>query len=174
MEEDLSCNTSGHHFFLGVCTSFNAINDKLTLPYSTIGSSIYAPAFPAIQQAWGVSTTVALLPLTTYVLALAFGPIIAAPMSETYGRHIVYLLSVPIAILFTIGTGFSQNIWTLCILRFFSGMAFSPALAIGAGTIADMTKNEHRTIPSTFYVLSPFLGPALGSVLFSSPLSLST
>ncbi|KUJ18013.1 MFS multidrug transporter-like protein, partial [Mollisia scopiformis] len=134
---------------------------------ATIGSSIYTPAFPVIQEQWGVSTTVALLPLTTYVLALALGPIIAAPMSETYGRHIVYLVSVPIATLFTLGSGFSQNIWTLCILRFFSGMAFSPALAIGAGTIADMNKNEHRTIPSAFYVLSPFLGPSLGPVIGS-------
>ncbi len=111
---------------------------------------------------WDVSPTVALLPLTFYVIALGCGPILAAPISETYGRHIVYLVSVPIGALFTMGAGFSQNIWSLCILRFFSGLAFSPALAIGAGSIADVNRPENRAIPSALYILSPFLGPALG------------
>jgi MFS family permease len=83
-------------------------------------------------------------------------------MSETYGRHIVYLISAPIGALFTMGAGFSQNIWTLCILRFFAGLSFSPALAIGAGSIADVYTTDRRAYPSTLYILSPFLGPALG------------
>ncbi|KAH7399822.1 MFS multidrug transporter-like protein [Cadophora sp. MPI-SDFR-AT-0126] len=132
---------------------------------ATLGSSIYTPAFPTIMEKWNVSSTVALLPLTLYVLALGFGPILAAPLSETYGRHIVYLTSAPLGALFTMGTGFSQNIETLCILRFFSGLAFSPALAIGAGSIADVNKPEDRALPSALYILSPFLGPALGPVI---------
>jgi len=111
-----------------------------------------------------VSPTVALLPLSLYVFALGFGPLLAAPMSETYGRHVVYLVSTPLGALFTMGAGLSQNIWTLCILRFFAGLTFSPALAIGAGTIADVSKAEHRAAPSALYILSPFLGPALGYV----------
>ena len=83
-------------------------------------------------------------------------------MSETYGRHVVYLVSTPIGTLFTMGAGLSQNIWTLCILRFFAGLTFSPALAIGAGSIADTNKAENRAVPTTLYILSPFLGPALG------------
>lgn len=129
---------------------------------STIGSSIYSPAFPTIEKDFHVDSTVALLPLSLYVLALGAGPMLAAPISETYGRHIVYLLSPPIGALFTLGAGFSQNIWTLCILRFFAGLTFSPALAIGAGSIADVNKLEHRAAPSSLYILSPFLGPALG------------
>jgi MFS family permease len=129
---------------------------------STMGSSIVAPAVSAIVHQWGVSTTVALLPLTLYVLALGFGPVLAAPISETYGRHQVYLFTVPIAALFTLGAGFSNNIWTLCILRFFSGLAFSPALAVGSGTIADINKPEKRATHSAVYILMPFLGPAAG------------
>lgn len=87
---------------------------------------------------------------------------LAAPLSETFGRRIVYLISPPLGALFTMGAGFSQNIWTLCILRFFAGMFFAPALAIGAGTIADSFRPDIRAIPSAFYITSPFLGPALG------------
>jgi len=116
---------------------------------------------------FNISSTVALLPLSVYVLALGFGPILGAPLSETYGRHIVYWLSVPIGAIFTIGAGFSQNIWSLCILRFFAGLAYSPTLAIGAGTLADVFLMENRAGPSALYILSPFLGPALGPVLGS-------
>lgn len=104
----------------------------------------------------------ALLPLSLYVLALGAGPVLGAPISETYGRHVVYLISAPLGGLFTMGAGFTQNIWTLCILRFLAGMTFSPALAIGAGTIADVNVPEKRAIPSAIYIFSPFLGPALG------------
>lgn len=135
---------------------------NLTFFYSTLGSSIYSPAFPVIQHDFNIGPTVALLPLSLYVLALGFGPLLAAPMSETYGRHVVYLISTPVGALFTMGAGFSQNIWTLCILRFFAGLTFSPALAIGAGSIADVNTAEHRAAPTTLYILSPFLGPALG------------
>lgn len=114
------------------------------------------------MEQFGVSTTVAFLPLTFYVFALGFGPLLAAPISETYGRRVVYLVSAPLGAIFTVGAGFSTNIWTLCILRFFAGMTFSPALAIGAGTIADTHAPEVRAVPSGLYITSPFLGPALG------------
>jgi MFS family permease len=128
----------------------------------TLGTSLYSPAFPIIQRDFHVGSTVALLPLSLYVLALGFGPVLAAPISETYGRYVVYLFSGPLGALFTLGAGFSQNIWTLCILRFFAGLTFSPALAIGAGSIADVNRAETRIVPSCFYILSPFLGPSLG------------
>jgi MFS family permease len=162
MEATLPRDSTCYHFFLSVSLSWPPDpSSRLTFD-RTLGSSIYSPAFPSIEKEWGVSSTVALLPLTFYVLALGFGPLIAAPMSETYGRHIVYLISAPIGAILTMGAGFSQNIWTLCILRFFAGLSFSPALAIGAGSIADVYKTDRRAYPSTLYILSPFLGPALG------------
>lgn len=86
---------------------------------------------------------------------------LAAPLSETHGRHIVYLLSAPLGSLFTLGAGFSNDIAALCICRFFAGLFYSPALAIGAGTIADVLKPEYRSF-TVIYLLMPFLGPALG------------
>ena len=133
--------------------------------YRALGTSIITPAVGAIQQDFHVSTTVAILPLSMYVLALGFGPILAAPLSETYGRYPVYVISAPLAALFTLGSGFSQNIWSLCILRFFAGLAFSPCLAIGAGTLADVMRAHERSTPTSIYILSPFLGPSLGYAL---------
>ncbi|TGO52099.1 hypothetical protein BOTNAR_0335g00100 [Botryotinia narcissicola] len=145
------------HVFTPALISFSA----------TLGSSLISPAIPFISHTFHTSSTVSILPLSTYVLALALGPLIAAPLSESLGRKPVYLLSVPLGCIFTLGCGFSQNIASLSILRFFAGMAFSPALAIGAGSIADCYTAEKRARPSAWYVMSPFLGPALGPVIGS-------
>lgn len=118
-----------------------------------------------IKEDFGVSTTVALLPLSLYVLALGLGPVLGAPLSETYGRKMVYLISPPLAALFTIGAGFAPTFAGLAILRFIAGMFFSPSLAIGAGTLADVFQPKERALGTTLYILSPFLGPSLGCVL---------
>ena len=55
----------------------------------TAGSSLITPATPEIAEHFGVSRVVAILPLTLYVLGLGFGPVIAAPISETYGREFI-------------------------------------------------------------------------------------
>jgi MFS family permease len=90
---------------------------------------------------------------------------IAAPLSETFGRRAVYQVSTPAFALFIMGSGFSKNIETLIILRFFAGLFGSPALSIGSATIADIWAVHERAIPMTVYVATPFMGPALGPLL---------
>jgi multidrug resistance protein len=114
---------------------------------------------------FNVGVSVALLPLSLYVLALGFGPILAAPLSETYGRKIVYLISPPLGAIFTLGAGFANNPETLIICRFFAGLFFSPSVAIGSGTLADIFIPAERGVATVLYVMTPFLGPALGPVI---------
>ena len=78
------------------------------------------------------------MPLFSFTLALGFGPALGAPISETFGRVVVYKVATPIAMLFTLGAGFSQTITQLIITRFFAGLFGSPVLAVGAGTNADL------------------------------------
>lgn len=88
---------------------------------------------------------------------------IGAPISETRGRKAVYLLTLPISLIFTMGAGLAQNLETLLICRFLSGAFGSPALAVGAGTIADIwIMEEGGGLASVLVILAPFMGPALG------------
>lgn len=114
------------------------------------------------MQRFGVSSTAALLGLSLYVVGLAFGPMLAAPISETYGRLVVYRLSLPVFMLFTLGAGFSQNFASLLVCRFFAGFTGSPVLAVGAGTNVDMFPAHLRAIATSTFLMAPFLGPALG------------
>jgi MFS family permease len=123
---------------------------------------VYTPAYPEIAQHFHVSNTAALLGVSLYVAGLAFGPMLAAPISETYGRLIVYRTSLPISMLFTLGGGFSKSFGSLLVCRFLAGMTGSPVLAVGAGTNADLFPPRHRAAATSFFLLAPFLGPSLG------------
>ena len=128
----------------------------------TFGTSVYTPGYAEVMKKFNVSSTVAILPLSLYVLGLAFGPILAAPISETKGRRVVYLVSLPLAALFILGSGFSNNIASLIICRFLAGFFGSPVLAVGAGTNVDMWAPVHRAAATSSFLLAPFLGPAIG------------
>ena len=87
---------------------------------------------------------------------------IAAPLSETHGRSIVYLTTLPIFGLFILGSGLAQSMPALVICRFFAGFVGSPALSIGGGTTADIWLPRSRGPALSLFLLAPFLGPALG------------
>ena len=128
----------------------------------TFGTSVYTPAVKDVMRDFGVSRTVALLGITLYTLGIGLGPTITAPLSEGHGRRIVYLVSSPIFMLFTLGAGFSKSIYSLLICRFFAGITGSPALAVGSGTNADLFPPRQRAVVNSMFLAAPFAGPALG------------
>lgn len=129
---------------------------------STFGTSVYTPALQDVMNDFNVSRTAALVGITVYTLGLGFGPIFSAPLSEKYGRKIVYVLSSPIFILFTLGAGFSKTFASLIVCRFFAGLTGSPALAVGAGSNADLFPPHQRAKITSAFLMAPFAGPSLG------------
>jgi len=99
------------------------------------------------------------------VLGLAFGPVLAAPISETFGRNVVYKVTPPIFMLFTVGAGFSKSLGSLLVCRLLAGVAGAPVLAVGAGTSADMYPVHNRAIATSMFIMMPFLGPSIGPVI---------
>lgn len=131
---------------------------------STLAASIYAPGHHDVASQFDVSTTSALLPLSLYNLGLAFGPVVGTPLSETFGRKMVYVSTMPIFALFIVGSGFSHNIEGLSICRFFAGVFGSPGISFAAATISDFSAPAFRALPMAIYYSMPFLGSVTGYV----------
>ncbi|KAI0869415.1 major facilitator superfamily domain-containing protein [Hypoxylon argillaceum] len=131
----------------------------------SVGTSIITPAHQQLIDEFGVSSTVAFLPLTTYVIALGLGPVLGGPLSETAGRKAVYIGAASLGGLFSLGAGFTTSFAGLCVLRFLAGFVYGPSLSIGSGFLAETFTPAERGIPSLIYILSPFLGPGFGPVL---------
>lgn len=124
----------------------------------TIGSSLITPATVPIAKYFDVGNQVAILTLTLFVLGLGFGPLIAAPISETFGRSVVYKITVIPYILLLLGAGMSTSVGSLLACRTLAGIVGSPVLAVGAGTSADLFPQHYRAIASSAFVTMAFLG----------------
>lgn len=127
----------------------------------SLGTSILAPAATQLQEEFKVSVTQSIVPLSLYTFALALGPVLGGPLSETSGRYSIYTGLGTIGALFTLGTGFTHNFAALCILRFLAGFCFGPSLAVSAGLLNDVFQPVERGLPSALFVLTPFLGPGI-------------
>jgi len=90
---------------------------------------------------------------------------ISAPISETAGRKMVYVILFPISLLFTLGAGLAKSFVTLLICRFLAGLIGSGALAVGAGSNSDMLPPLARAPVASVFILCPFLGPSLGPLV---------
>ncbi|PNS21649.1 hypothetical protein CAC42_1503 [Sphaceloma murrayae] len=131
----------------------------------SVGTSIISPARSQLVDTFGISGTAAFLPLSLYVLALGLGPIVGGPLSETAGRQAVHTVAVICGGLFSLGAGLATSFVGLCVMRFLSGFFWGPILAVGSGVIGEIYAPVDRGLPTTIFILSPFLGPGLGPVL---------
>ena len=104
------------------------------------------------------------LVVSIYVIGLAVGPLVQAPMSEVYGRWIVYATCNVLYVVFTIACAVSTNMSMLIVFRFFAGCLGSAPVTIGGGTIADLFPPHQRGVALSIYTLGPVAGPAIGPI----------
>jgi MFS family permease len=115
---------------------------------------------------FNISSTEALLSGTLYMLGLAFGPLILAPLSEFIGRRWLYRVTSASIVAFAGGSGAARNYATHLICRFLCGFLGSAGVAIGAGTILDIWgMSRAGQLGRLFFIMGPFLGPSLGPLV---------
>lgn len=131
-------------------------------------SSAYAPGATQLAAQLGVSETVSLLGVSLFCVGLSLGPVIAAPLSETFGRLIIYRLSLPVSVLFIIGSAVANDMASIAVCRFFAGAFGSPALSVGGGTMADIWPPALFGPASVTFLLAPFMGPSVGAFILST------
>ncbi|KAI1145438.1 MFS general substrate transporter [Nemania diffusa] len=130
----------------------------------SFSSSAFSSATADVMEEFGASTDVAILGISLFVLGFAIGPVFWAPLSEFYGRQIIYAATyLPLAALNAGAIG-SKNIATLLVLRFLAGSFGSSPLTNAAGVVADMFDASERALALAIFVGAAFLGPSLGPI----------
>lgn len=81
-------------------------------------STSYTGALRGLMDEFKVTKTYATMGMTTYLLGLAVGSLIVAPMSELFGRRIVYLVGLAIWAVFIIPCGVAGCLTTILANRF--------------------------------------------------------
>ncbi|KAK0611396.1 bicyclomycin resistance protein [Immersiella caudata] len=130
-----------------------------------LGSSIFAPAVPQLMREFrSDNLELAAFVVSVYVLGFAFGPLVIAPLSEIYGRLIVYHVCNILFIAFLVGCALAPSLNALIVFRFFSGAFGSCPLTNGGGTIADMIVQEKRAGAMAAFSIGPLFGPIIGPI----------
>ncbi|KAK0615718.1 major facilitator superfamily domain-containing protein [Bombardia bombarda] len=141
-----------------------AVLSILTL-VTPLGSSMFAPGIPKIMHEFGeTSSTTATFLVSIYVLGFAFGPLFVAPLSEIYGRSVMYNGGNILFVIFTVCVALSNGTGMMLAFRFLMGVAGSVPITIGSGSIADMMPVEMRGRAMAAWALGPLLGPCIGPV----------
>ena len=111
------------------------------------------------------STTFATFVVSIFVLGFACGPLLLAPLSELYGRVLIYHITNVLFLAFTILCAVSQNQSMLLAFRFLSGFTGVATITIGPGTIADIMPREKRGKAISIWSVGTILGPMIGPII---------
>ncbi|GKZ48397.1 hypothetical protein AbraIFM66951_000457 [Aspergillus brasiliensis] len=130
-----------------------------------VTSSLYTATYHQIMDEFQCSRTVATLGLSFYIAGLGWGPLVMSPLSEFYGRRPIYLVSLPLYIIFIIPCAAAQNIQTMLVARFLDGLAGAAFTSVAGATVGDMYTKRTLHTPMLLYTASPFTGASIGPIL---------
>lgn len=130
-------------------------------------SSITAAVLPQSSKDLNVSEVAGSLVTGMYLFGFATGAMFSGPLSEIFGRNMVYFSSLIIFMIFVMASALAPNYGAELIFRFLSGAFGSPPLTCAGGTIADLWNPLEKTLAFPFYAIFSFSGPILAPVISS-------
>ncbi|KAH9904251.1 polyamine transporter 3 [Xylariomycetidae sp. FL2044] len=129
-------------------------------------STSYTASIPGLMEEFDVtSQPVATLGVTTYLLGLAAGSLLVAPSSELFGRRPVYIVCMVCFTLLVIPCCVATSLQEIIVVRFFGAVFGAVMVANSAGTVVDISTEEHRALVMSLWSIAPMNGPVTGPVI---------
>ncbi|KAJ5689590.1 hypothetical protein N7462_003982 [Penicillium macrosclerotiorum] len=132
---------------------------------ATFASSSPSGCFTSISKHFNVSTEVAGLTITLFLLGYCAGPLIFAPLSEFYGRRWIFYITFLLYLAFNFLCAFAPNFGSLLVGRFLTGTFVSAPLSNCPGVLADVWNPLERANAMAGFSAMVWIGPALGPVV---------
>lgn len=132
---------------------------------ATFASSSPSGCFGSISKQFNISTEVAGLTITVFLLGYCAGPLVFAPLSEFYGRRWIFYITFSLYIAFNFLCAFAPNLGALLVGRFLTGTFVSAPLSNCPGLLADLWNPLQRANAMAGFAAMVWIGPALGPVV---------
>ena len=130
-----------------------------------LASMMFAPAVPQVAEDIADSDiTRTTLAVSIYVLGFVVGPLVFGPLSQIYGRIIIYRTTVACYVIMSVCCAVSNSIDMLTVFRFFAGCFGAAPIVLGGAAVADMYPAVCRGRPMAVYSVGPFLGLTTGPI----------
>ena len=129
---------------------------------ATFASSSPSGCLNSISEHFGVSVLASNLVTTLFLLGYCFGPLLWAPLSESYGRRYIFYGTYICYFVFGFLCAFTNTFAGLLVGRFLTGTFASAALSNVPGVLADLWPPIERGNAMVTFSMMTFAGPALG------------
>ncbi|KAL8979124.1 MAG: hypothetical protein Q9177_006222, partial [Variospora cf. flavescens] len=134
---------------------------------STFGSSLPSGAIDYLAEYFHVTSQAQLvLPISLFLVGYVFGPIVFAPLSESYGRRIIMVVTFVFFTIFTMACALAPNWPFFLIFRLLCGITASSPIAVVGGMVADAYKDPRiRGRAMAFFMAATTCGPQLAPII---------
>ncbi|ACZ88723.1 multidrug effflux MFS transporter [Streptosporangium roseum] len=130
---------------------------------------MYLPAFPAIAGEMGTGQAQVQLTLTSCLIGLSVGQVVAGPLSDVRGRRMPLLIGIAAYAVASLLCAFSPSVYGLIGFRLLQGVAGGAALVIVRAVVRDLYEGAAiaRIFATLMLVsgLAPILAPIAGAQL---------
>ena len=139
---------------------------------STVGPfaiDLYLPALPSVARDLGATTQSIALTVTTFLIGLAAGQLIAGPLSDAYGRRRPVIVGLAVFTVCSLICALTPSVWVLVVVRLVQGLAGASGVVIANAVVTDYVRGRQaaRLLSRLALVsgLAPILAPLAGAQL---------
>jgi DHA1 family bicyclomycin/chloramphenicol resistance-like MFS transporter len=144
---------------------------SLLTVFGPISMDLYLPVLPALTSELRSATSTAQLTITACLLGLAFGQLVAGPMSDRFGRRRPLLIGVVAYVAVSLLCAASPTVGTLVAARFVQGLAGGVGVVIAQAAGRDLYSGgrllRYYGRLTVLGGLAAIVGPVIGGQLAS-------
>ncbi|TIA90063.1 hypothetical protein E3P99_01790 [Wallemia hederae] len=118
-----------------------------------LAMTVYASIGDTMMRDTGASHLEYISGMTTFMLSVAFLPLILSPISESFGRRKIYLVTTSLHALLFLPQILVRNIAVIVVMRLVQGGCSSVGNTLVGGSIADMFDASDRGLPMAVFSL---------------------
>jgi DHA1 family bicyclomycin/chloramphenicol resistance-like MFS transporter len=139
--------------------------------YAPTSMDIYLPAFPQIAEELDATTSQVALTLAVNLVGIVIGQLVFGPMTDSFGRRRIVIITTVIAAVASLGVALSPTIGILLVMRFIQGLAGGAGIAIARAIAADVTSGKAAarlfSIFISLTVTATIAAPVIGGLLLA-------
>lgn len=138
------------------------ITGGLLLLNATFASSAPSGVVVQLIEEFHMSQEVATLAISLFVAGYCVGPLFWGPLSEQYGRRIVFLIGFGFYTCFQVGCALSPNTGSILVFRLLGGIFAAAPMTNSGAILSDIWDAKSRGKAMSLFTIAPFAGPAIG------------
>jgi DHA1 family 2-module integral membrane pump EmrD-like MFS transporter len=135
----------------------------------TMAIDMYVPSLPYISRDFSISSELAKYTITFYLISYGVGQLIYGPLSDSFGRKGVLLITAVIGFMGSLLCVTAPSISMLYVGRFLQGAGYSGVSVVGPVIARDVLNDKRfaqvASVLSLIFGLGPVCSPVLGGYI---------